>query len=205
MASKDKKPKTIASATGLKQHESRIRVVMPNPIANAVAKEIGGQPMPALRYDEEAEQRNSQFNWHQLEELMNEISSMIATTANEFGRTIKIIKMAGKISDQPRFLANVKVTMEDLDKFTDEFMQIKAKHEGKNGFIETAEDRMLYLSVFEDYRALATYFQGTMHHKMIEFTEYALDAKDALVAATATAEAPAEAPIENTATEVKND
>ena len=203
MASKDKKPSTIASAAGLQQAESRIRVVMPNPIAGAVAQAVNGSGMPALRYDQDAEDRNSHFNWQQVEEFATTVAEMISTTAQEFQRTIEIVKMAGKVADDARFLTNVKVAMQDLETFTDEFIKVKEKYAGKNGFIETAEDRMLYLSVFEDFRALATYFQGTMHHKLIEFTEYALDAKDALLEAQQ--QAASAAPVETTtAPEVNN-
>lgn len=189
------KNKSIDKACPLAGQESKVRVVMPKMAAKAVGMAMGNSPMPALVYDPEKEATNSQMNWHQIEDLSNSIATMISETAQQFQTTIQMVQDIGHVEDMARFTANVKVTMEDLEKFTEEFIKVKAQHEGKSGFITEAADRMAYLSIFEDYHALSAYFQGTMHHKLIEFTEYALNAKDKLVAAQ---EKAAEAPVEAT-------
>ena len=183
----DKKVKTISDARGLNAHDNDIRVVMPTPIAAATAEAVGRKPTP-LVYSQKKEDQDAQFNWQQLEEISFTMAGVIAQTATEFQKTIDLVSQAGTLKDPARFDADVRVTMEDLTKFTDEFCKIKAKHEGCHGFIETAEERMKYLTVFEDYRAFGAFFQGTMHHKLMDFTEYALDAKDALVERAGTEE-----------------
>lgn len=187
------KNKSIDKAGSLAGREANVRVVMPNLAAKAVQSALGVQPMPALVYNPEKEASESQMNWHQIEDLSHSIASMISETAQQFQTTIQMVQNIGHVEDMARFTANVKVTMEDLEKFTEEYIKVKAKHEGKTGFITEAADRMAYLSVFEDYNALSAYFQGTMHHKLIEFTEYALNAKDKLLEAESKAtETPAE-------------
>jgi len=187
------KNKSIDKAGSLAGREANVRVVMPNLAAKAVQSALGVQPMPALVYNPEKEASESQMNWHQIEDLSHSIASMISETAQQFQTTIQMVQNIGHVEDMARFTANVKVTMEDLEKFTEEYIKVKAKHEGKTGFITEAADRMAYLSVFEDYNALSAYFQGTMHHKLIEFTEYALNAKDKLLEAESKA---AETPTE---------
>ncbi len=184
----DKKVKTISDARGLKANDDDIRVVMPKPIATATADANGLELPTPLVYSQKKEDQDAHFNWQQLEEISSTLSDVIAQTATEFQKTINLVSQAGTLKNTARFDADVRVTMEDLEKFTDEFCQIKAKHEGRHGFIETAEDRMKYLTVFEDYRAFGAFFQGTMHHKLMDFTEYALDAKDVLVDREAAAE-----------------
>ena len=176
------KLKSIEKAGALAVGESDIRVVMPTAAANAVHSAIGGggQIQP-LVYNAEKEAREGQMNWHQIEDLSNTIGNMIGQTAEQFQETIVMVQSIGHVEDMARFKANVQVTMEDLSRFTDEFILIKARHEGKTGFITEAQERMAYLAIFEDYHALSAYFQGTMHHKLIEFTEYALNAKDKLL------------------------
>lgn len=181
------KNKSIDKAGSLAGRESNVRVVMPNLAAKAVQSALGVQPMPALVYNPEKEASESQMNWHQIEDLSQTIAAMISETAQQFQTTIQMVQNIGHVEDMARFSANVKVTMEDLEKFTDEFIKVKTQHEGKTGFITEAADRMAYLSIFEDYNALSAYFQGTMHHKLIEFTEYALNAKDKLLESEAKA------------------
>lgn len=205
MGQKGLKNKGIEKAAALQQRGgSNIRVVMPKTIARAISGEIGGRPMPALRYDQEQETKNESMNWYSLEDFSNTVGAMIGETAQQFQDTIQLVKDIGFVSDMARFQANVKVAMEDLTRFTDEFVSIKERHDGKNGIITEAADRMAYLAIFEDYRALAAYFQGTMHHKLIEFTEYALDAKDKYAEAMAAQEAAQATSVETEASEVKN-
>lgn len=158
-----------------------IRVVMPTPMASAVASAIGGGQPQALRYSKEAESKNEQLNWYQIEDFSNTVGDMIAQTAQEFKATIDLVNSVKHVADMARFNASVVTASGDLERFTEDFVKVKTKHEGEHGFIETAEGRMKYFAIYEDYRALAAFFQGTMHHTLIEFTEFALDAKDKLI------------------------
>jgi len=159
-----------------------IRVVMPSKSAYAVAS-VFGDRLPALRYDKNQEEKNTEFSWYQLEDLSNEVANMIATTAQQFHDTIELVKKTGQSSMLKRFSTNVEVVSKDLENYTNDFIAIRDGHKDRNGFITEANDRVVFLGIFEKYQQLAALFQGTMHHKMVEFTEYALEAKDLMVAA----------------------
>ena len=72
----------------------------------------------------------------------------------------------------------VEKTNHDFQKFISDYEKIRARHMGKSGFIESSHDLALSLSVFEDYQQFRAFFDGAMHHTLISFTEYALEAKD---------------------------
>lgn len=165
-----------------------IRVVMPSKSAYAVAGAFG-EKLPALRYDKAQEEKNTEFSWYQLEDLSNEVANMIATTAQQFHDTIELVKKTGQSSMLKRFSVNVDVVSKDLESYTNEFIAIRDAHKDRHGFINEADDRVVYLGIFEKYQQLAALFQGTMHHKMVEFTEYALEAKDLMLAKEATQKA----------------
>lgn len=190
--SKNKAQAPIHKAAGLNAKNDNIRVVMPNPLSRAVSGAFGNKGQGPLVYDQKKEAEQAELSWFQLEDFSQTVGTMIAETAHNFGETITLVQSIGYVKDAQRFSANVTTTMQDLDRYTNEYMTIKEKHNGRHGFITEAEDRMLYLSIFEDYRSLAAYFQGTMHHKLIEFTEYALDAKDARIEAEKAAAAVAQ-------------
>lgn len=170
----------IDKAMGNKQ-DADIRVVMPTPIAAAVSHAVGGGQPASLRYSQDAESKNEQLNWYQIEDFSNTVGNMIAQTAQEFKATIDLVNSVKHVADMARFNASVVTASGDLERFTEDFIKVKAKHEAEHGFITTAEARMKYFAIYEDYRALAAFFQGTMHHTLIEFTEFALDAKDKLI------------------------
>jgi hypothetical protein len=56
------------------------------------------------------------------------------------------------------------------------------------GSFQTPDDTALALSIFEDYTQFRAYFEGVIHHTLISFTEFALEAQDRMKAQAAAPE-----------------
>lgn len=122
-----------------------------------------------------------QQRWEDLRDISDAIASLVATMAESINETVELVKVAG--CDHPaEFAAVVKKTNEDYLKFVDDFLLVKSKHEGKTGKVNGPDELALMLRVFEDYQQFRAKFDGVMYHTQISFTEYALEAKDRLLA-----------------------
>ena len=123
------------------------------------------------------DQSQYQHSWEQVEDISREISNWIMTTAEDISRIVEQIKRFG--CDRPEeFSVAVKVTNEDLKNFLDDFEKVKKMHEGKSGLVSDPFELTNCIGVFENYFQFKAKFEGVMHHTLISFTEFALEAKD---------------------------
>lgn len=171
---------TIAHAKALKTGEPNISVVMPKTIANSISVAMQGGEKQPLVYDEQKEAETAQPSWYMVEDLSNTIRNAIATTANSINDVVTMVAKTGYVEGVTEYTNSVQVAMRDLEHYSEEWERVRARHAGKNGFIKDKEEYVEYMSVFEDYQSLSAFFEGVMHHKLIEFTEYALSAQDHL-------------------------
>lgn len=141
--------------------------------------------------------------WESLEDISREIGQWMAQMAQDIHDSVELVKIAGCEHIQ-EFNAAVIKTNSDFVKFMADYEKVRAKHAGKNGFIQSPDDLALALQIFEDYNQFRAYFDGVMHHSLISFTEYALEAKDRLAAKAAEEEKQAEQSKEVPVEEVKN-
>lgn len=115
--------------------------------------------------------------WEKLTEISNEIGQWIAQMAQDISDSVELVKRYG-CKHIAEFNATVAKTNTDFTKFIGDYEKVKEKHASKTGLIESPDDLALALQVFEDYNQFRAYFNGVMHHSLISFTEYALEAKD---------------------------
>lgn len=170
MASKNHKPAPS---------KEPLRLMRPTLVAAAVGSAFHNQAR-ALPKTGSIEGSNKQ-TWEALLEISDAIGNQIATTAEDISSTVELVKHLG-CEHIGEFNAVVNRTNSDLTKFASDFLSVKNRHAGKTGFIETPDDLALSLSIYEDYQQFRAHFDGTMHHTLISFTEYALEAKDRAVA-----------------------
>ncbi len=156
--------------------EAPVRVVMPSEVSKAVAQATGSRaPMPfAVPQAKE--------NWSNLTSFADELAALVFKNAESIMQTVQMVTECGGVDNPQEFARAVSTAEADLLRFSDELNKIRARHENKVGEVKSADDLTHYLSVFEDYVSFNAFFQGTIQHTMILFTEYALQAKDRLIA-----------------------
>lgn len=115
--------------------------------------------------------------WEGVTDISNEISNYVARMAQDINESVEMVKIAG-CEHVGEFNAAVAKTNDDFNRFIGDLEKVKAKHAGKVGEIKTPDDLALSLQVFEDYQQFRAYFEGVMHHSLISFTEFALEARD---------------------------
>jgi len=115
-------------------------------------------------------------SWDKLNALSNEIAIGIMTMAEQVNESVNLVRTHG--CDHPEeFNTVVLKSNQDFEKFLKDFESVKARHSHRTGSVETIDDRALMLSVYESYIQFRAFFEGVMHHTLISFTEYALEAK----------------------------
>lgn len=155
--------------------EENVKMLFPKPVAAVVGDLFHNAPQTIVT---EGDPNNvPKQSWEQLSDISAAIGESIAQMASDIHTTVEMVKQLG--CDHIReFNAVVEKTNQDFQKFIGDYEKIRARHVGKSGFIESSQDLALSLSVFEDYQQFRAFFDGAMHHTLISFTEYALEAKD---------------------------
>lgn len=155
--------------------EENVKMLFPKPVAAIVGDLYHNAPQTIIA--EGDPNHTAKQSWEQLNDISLAIGQGIAQMASDIHTTVEMVKQLG--CDHIReFNAVVEKTNQDFQKFIGDYEKIRARHIGKSGFIETGPDLALSLSVFEDYQQFRAFFDGAMHHTLISFTEYALEAKD---------------------------
>lgn len=119
--------------------------------------------------------------WGDIDSLRDSIANYVAQMADDINASVELVKQVG-CDHIEEFNVAVQKTNRDFEKFLTDFEKVKASHEGKAGLIDSPEETALAIQVFENYNQFYTYFSGVMHHSLISFTEYALEAKSRLEA-----------------------
>lgn len=156
---------------------SNVSQLFPKQTTVAVASVFNDRPKPIMVNPRAA--AGGKQTWEALAEIGDSIGNYIAQMASDINESVELVKTAG-CEHLSEFNAVVIKTNSDFTTFIDDFDKIKAKHAGKTGYIDGPDDLALALSIFEDYNQFQAYFNGVMHHTLISFTEYALEAQDRL-------------------------
>ena len=152
------------------------QIMRPKLSAVAVASTVdGGKHLPRAIVAERP--KAPPMHWQMIDDISYEIANSIATMATSIADSVSMVRSMG--CDHPaEFNILVKTTNDDLERFAKDYQVVKAMHAGKSGEILDADDNALSIQVFENYMQFRAKFDGTMHHTLISFTEYALEAKD---------------------------
>lgn len=159
--------------------EDNVVQFFPKPTAVAVGNAFHARPSPLVMKGNPVHSQKQ--TWEALAEIGDEIGRFIAQMASDINESVELVKRVG-CDHLQEFNAAVNKTNQDFEKFISDFEKIKAKHSTKTGYIESGDDIALSFSIFEDYQQFQAYFNGVMHHTLISFTEYALEAQDRLKA-----------------------
>lgn len=176
-----KKHKTEKCEMNKEVFQSNVRsnVVFPT-MGAAIVSRVYGNSIEPIELKKGALVNSRSESWDKLAQLSSEIGNYIAQTAMDIGESVNLVRAYG--CEHPKeFHVAVQKTNEDFQRFIDDFEKIKNRHIHKTGFINTPDDLALALSIFEDYNQFRAYFEGTMQHSLISFTEYALEAKNLAV------------------------
>ena len=150
--------------------------IFPTPMAENIGAAFGTTHNPVFVQEKTS---NKKPTWESLIEVSNGIAEFIGQMAADINESVELVKRVG-CDHIAEFNVAVNKTNADFTKFLGDFEIIKAKHSGKKGIIDSADDIALSLAIFEDYQQFHAYFNGVMHHSLISFTEYALEAQDRL-------------------------
>ena len=161
------------------QKDDNVVQLFPKPAAVAIGNAFHSRPSPLLMQGNPAHSKKQ--TWEALAEIGDEIGRFIGQMASDINESVELVKRAG-CDHLKEFNAVVNKTNQDFEKFIGDFEKIKAKHFSKTGYIESPDDIALSFLIFEDYQQFQAYFNGVMHHTLISFTEYALEAQDRLKA-----------------------
>lgn len=160
------------------------KALMPTPIGVRISDAFGdNHGAKPIFFNQKEEIANTETNWYGLEDLYNTFAENIIVTARDVQDLVNSITATGYFDDPKyknerlRFATLTQGFSIDISRFTDELNLIKELHADKHGFVPKAE-YTLYLGIFEKYQSFIVLFDSTKHHTVIEFTNYALDAKN---------------------------
>lgn len=148
------------------------------PTAHAILGAYGAR-YPTDHQDKARAQKPS---WNMLTKLKTEIGNYIGQMAEDINTSVEMVKMVG-CDHIEEFNVAVNATNNDFQNFIKDFNSVAKKHEGREGIIKNPNDLALSMQIFEDYNQFRAKFEGTMHHALINFTDYSLEARDRMVAA----------------------
>lgn len=171
-------------AFGSTQQAPAYKVNHPTPIAAGIAAMLGHRIQPVFSIDETAPQKaaNSEKfvdtrTWEDLHQMRDVVGMLIRQHAESIHESVELVKTVG-CDHVAEFNAVVNKTNSDLESFMVGYRKIYDRHAHLNGALETPDDVAEWLSIFEDYQAFQAHFEGVMHHTLITFTEFALEAQD---------------------------
>lgn len=148
----------------------------PSTMTIALATAFNSSANRVLPQDQVAK-RAHMDHWDAIHSFSDAIATSIATMAESLNETVEMVKRLG-CEHIGEFNIAVNKTNADMLKFADDFSKVRARHQHFSGLIETQDDLILSLSIIEDYKQFQAYFDGVMHHTLITFTEFALEAQD---------------------------
>lgn len=118
-----------------------------------------------------------QSKWEDLDPIREECRNWVMVNVESIHRNIALIRTYGcKHVDE--FEVAAKSVQADLEHFVSQFEEIQKEHAGKSGPIQSPDDHVLMLAIFERYVQLSTTMEGVLTPTLVAFTEYALEAKD---------------------------
>lgn len=150
-------------------------------VAKAIAA-LNGQTIPPV-VEQEIKKVAVQPNvhhWRDIDAVREQTRVKILSFAQDINMLVEKIKSLGTVREPVEFSNTVRACNSDFHRFMGDFERIKARHAGKEGEINTPEDMGLMFSVFEDYQSFNAFFDGTMYGTLQNFTDYALQAEEAL-------------------------
>lgn len=122
-----------------------------------------------------------QARWEDLEPIRDELANYIMVVAEQINESVELVRHFGCVHVR-EFNVVVDSTNADLERFTQLYQDIQAKHRGCTGEIKDGDEHSKMLSIFEEYVSLRTLVDGALQPSLVAFTEYALEAKDIAVA-----------------------
>lgn len=117
--------------------------------------------------------------WDDLEEISKSIRLEIQDMAVNLNEAVELVKVAGGVNPA-EFAVAVHKTNEDLANFTGDFLSIWESHKNRTGAMTSDNDLADCLEIYEKYMQFKALFNGVFHHTAILFTEFSLQAKDAM-------------------------
>lgn len=157
-----------------------MQVVMPSAIPDSVARAFNSS-LPRLQMRKKEEDQNRQVSWYLLESISNEIRNHVGNTVMKISESVELVRLAQTLPDMASFNLNATALEQDMKKFTNDLIAIQKRHEGRHGFITESEDYAVFMSVKEDYTAFLALFDSVFMDKIIDFTSYALEARDIIM------------------------
>lgn len=162
------------------------KILSPTPIAAAVAAAYGRRLQPVFTADETEPQKKSDSEkfvdtrtWEDLHQMRDVVGMMIRQHAESIHESVELVKSVG-CDHVAEFNAAVNKTNLDLEQFMTGYRRINDRHSTLTGPLNSPDDVAEWLSIFEDYQAFQAHFEGVMHHTLITFTEFALEAQERL-------------------------
>lgn len=161
------KSKVSTHSTGMKPRM--------NPVAGAV-RTVSTPTRGSLQTPGKEADRQT---WEALEAISMSIRKEIQEMAESLDQAVELVKVAGGVNAN-EFAVAVKKTNKDLQDFTSDFLKIAETHRGRTGMVQNDDELVMCLEIYEKYMQFRALFNGVFHHTAILFTEFSLQAKDAM-------------------------
>ena len=146
-----------------------------SPVADAV-RTMSRPSKGSLQLPADDAQRQT---WDALEAVSMAIRQEIQEMAENLHESVELVKVAGGVNVNEFDIA-VKKTNKDLQDFTTDFLKIANSHQGRKGTVKDENELADCLEIYEKYMQFKALFNGVFHHTAILFTEFSLQAKDAM-------------------------
>jgi hypothetical protein len=109
--------------------------------------------------------------WKEVDELYFAIAHSIVDVLTEVRTATDLFKEEHELVSQETIIT-INSINQDLDKFSEELVQIRERHEGKTGVISPdSEDMVICMSVYNDYVILSDRFKALTFPAMLNLTE----------------------------------
>jgi hypothetical protein len=123
--------------------------------------------------------KSEKQTWEDVDSIYESIAEGIYTNMVNVRDSVQVIQAANTANDNKELLLTVKSVTHDLTTLSNELVQIKSRHEGKVGVIESDEDNSICLSVFSDYATLNDRMRAVIFPALLTLTEFTAEAAEA--------------------------
>jgi hypothetical protein len=119
-------------------------------------------------------------SWSEVDDIYKCIAESICEIAVSVQHAVGLINNGQCADDNGELVVTTRGLARDLEQFTDELLQIRTRHEDRDGLISTEDDLALSISVFSDYITLSDRFKGVIFPPMLTITEHMTAASEAM-------------------------
>lgn len=145
-----------------------------------IRKDPLAQAIQSTLKQEDLFPQDTKQSWEDLDRIYEKCGEAIIAIGNSVNTALAYPGILENINNVPELKLAVITLKNDLEAFTNELLTIKARHNGKFGYINNENDLADSISIFEDYVSFSSKFQTITTPTLINIIEKVSFATEAL-------------------------